>query len=48
MARYEFNDQVSVHLNINNLFDKHYIGSAEFGGAYGEPRSILATVNARF
>lgn len=49
MARYAINDRIAVSINANNLFDKHYYTGIENGyGNYGEPRSILATVNLRY
>lgn len=47
MARFDATDRISVSLNANNLFDKAYYTSA-IDGNYGEPRSVLATVSARF
>ncbi len=47
MARFDVTDGIAVSLNANNLLDKVYYTSAS-GGYYGEPRSVIATVNARF
>ena len=51
MARYDFNTQVSVTLNINNLFDKKYLGSMDttfYTGVYGAPRNATFTLRAAF
>lgn len=38
MARYQFNDNLSAQLNIDNLFDKKYRNALSFGQyTYGEP-----------
>lgn len=50
MARYEFSDQLSATLNVNNLFDKTYYRQYGFydGLIYGEPRRITLGLQARF
>lgn len=50
MARYAFNPQVSLQLNVDNLFDKNYFHSTWWVGpfTYGEPRRFLATLDYRF
>lgn len=48
MARYEFTPQLSLQLNINNVFDKKYWAYFETSGTYGAPRNVLATMNYRF
>jgi len=51
MARYEFSDQLSATLNINNLFDKKYIASVAdwfYSGNYGAPRSVALNLKYRF
>lgn len=53
---YRINEQWSAALNINNLFDRTYytrlgsggFGPANFGNVYGEPRSAMLTVRAKF
>ncbi len=50
MARYQFNDRVSVQLNMNNLLNKKYylqIGSYS-QGAWGAPRNFMATVSYKY
>lgn len=47
MARYRFNKELSATLNVNNLLDKHYYSSG-WGNYYGEPRSVVASLNYRF
>jgi outer membrane receptor for ferric coprogen and ferric-rhodotorulic acid len=50
MARYQFNKQLSVSANVNNLFDKSYFaGMRDFGRVqytWGAPRSV--NVNMRY
>ena len=50
MARYEFNDQLSATLNVNNLLDKHYytIFSRYSTYTWGEPRNVRLTLNYTF
>ncbi|WP_249931446.1 TonB-dependent siderophore receptor [Pseudoalteromonas sp. S1610] len=42
MANYQMNEQLSVSLNIDNLFDKHYYSQIGFYNQYryGKPRSF--------
>ncbi len=43
---YRVNENISVALNANNLFDKRYyqrLGAWNSGNRYGEPRSIMLT-----
>mgnify|MGYP001627369871 CR=1 FL=1 len=51
-ARYAFTPNVSLQLNVNNLFDADYIGGAldEFSQKYtrGAPRTVSGTLRARF
>ncbi|WP_373986876.1 TonB-dependent siderophore receptor [Duganella sp. BuS-21] len=47
MARYRFNKELSVTLNVNNLLDKQYYSSG-WGNYYGEPRNVMASLNYRF
>lgn len=51
MARYDFNDQLSATLNVNNLFDKKYINSVSdwwYSGNYGAPRSVFLNMKYTF
>lgn len=46
-AAYQFDDHLSVRLNLNNAFDKtyHQIGWTAGGNTYGTPRSATLTLN---
>jgi len=51
MASYEVNKQLSLQLNLNNLFDKDYIASVNNSGKRympGAPRSAYLTANMKF
>lgn len=50
MARYKLNDNVSLQLNVNNLFDKRYFNNNLWfaGYVYGEPRNVRATLRFGF
>lgn len=51
MARYEFTDNLSTLVNVNNLFDKKYLSSLDetfLGGYYGDPRNVMVTAKYRF
>ena len=50
MARYQFNRQLSLQVNLNNAFDKKYYSQIGYYGAsaWGAPRSVVATLNYRF
>jgi outer membrane receptor for ferric coprogen and ferric-rhodotorulic acid len=50
MARYQFNDQLSATLNVNNLLDKHYYTIFSWYSTYtwGEPRNVRLTLNYKF
>lgn len=50
MARYKLNDNVSLQLNVNNLFDKRYFNNNLWfaGYVYGEPRNVRATLRLGF
>lgn len=50
MANYQFNNQSSVQLNINNVFDKKYYHVNDWyeSLSYGEPRHIKIGVNYQF
>lgn len=53
---YEINKHWSAGLNINNLFDRTYytrlgsggFGPTAFGNVYGEPRSVMLTLRAKY
>lgn len=38
-AAYELNKAATVRFNVNNLFDKKYIGGLAYGAIYGAPRN---------
>ena len=50
MARYQFNEQLSATLNVNNLLDKHYYTIFNWYSTYtwGEPRNVRLAVTYRF
>ena len=51
MARYDVNDQLSVTLNVQNLFDRKYIASMSgwwYSGMYGAPRNVQLTARYKF
>jgi outer membrane receptor for ferric coprogen and ferric-rhodotorulic acid len=50
MAAYDLTEQLSLQLNLNNVFDKTYYNTNSwFGGfVYGEPRNIRATLRYGF
>ena len=51
MARYDVNPQLSVSLNVQNLFDRKYIASMSgwwYSGMYGAPRSAQLTARYKF
>lgn len=50
MARYEFSDQLSAQVNVNNALDKEHFGMFAAYGAitYAVPRSVSATLRYRF
>lgn len=43
-AAYELNDKATVRLNVNNLFDKKYLRTVQFGAIYGTPRTASLTL----
>ncbi len=50
-ARYEINDNISLALNIENLFDEDYVEGVVFGPNFiepGAPRSVFGTVQIKF
>ena len=50
MARCRFNRNLSAQLNVNNLFDKKFYDQVGFysQGAWGAPRSVVATLSYRY
>lgn len=40
-AAYALSDKATLRLNINNLFDKKYLRTVQYGAIYGAPRSVL-------
>ena len=50
MARYKLTENVSLQLNVNNLFDKRYFNNNLWfaGYVYGEPRNVRATLRFGF
>jgi len=44
-ASYEINDKTTVRLNVNNLFDKKYLGGIAYGAIYGAPRNAAVTLS---
>ena len=50
MAKYQFTDNVSTTLNVNNLFDKYYLTNIGFfnTGYYGDPRNVMLTTRVDF
>lgn len=50
MARYKLDEHVSLQVNVNNLFDKHYFNNNFWfdGFVYGEPRNVRATLRFTF
>ncbi len=46
-AGYDFDDRVSLSVNVNNVLDKNYyarISSSGRGNYYGTPRTVFATL----
>ncbi len=51
MLGYRINDNYSVQLNANNIFDKQYyrqIGTTATGYYWGEPRNVSVTLRGSF
>jgi outer membrane receptor for ferric coprogen and ferric-rhodotorulic acid len=44
-AAYELNKDATLRLNVNNLFDKKYIGGLAYGAIYGAPRNASITLD---
>ncbi|MDH0303152.1 MULTISPECIES: TonB-dependent siderophore receptor [unclassified Pseudomonas] len=51
MLNYRFNDNYSVQLNANNIFDKKYyrqVGATATGYYWGDPRNVSVTLRGSF
>ncbi|MCL7751422.1 TonB-dependent siderophore receptor [Guyparkeria hydrothermalis] len=49
MARYEFSDNLSASLNVNNVGNEKYLNSVEYDQAfYGEPRNVMLTLDWKY
>lgn len=51
MAQYRIDNNWTVTLNLNNLFDKWYyrtVGSASLNNFYGDPRNAMLTLRGKF
>lgn len=51
MARYEVNDQLTLSMNVNNLFDRKYISAMSgwwYSGMHGAPRNVQFSARYRF
>lgn len=50
MAKYQFTDNVSATLNVNNLFDKYYLTNIGFFNTayYGDPRNVMLSTRWDF
>jgi outer membrane receptor for ferric coprogen and ferric-rhodotorulic acid len=44
-ASYALTPAATVRLNVNNLFDKKYIGGLAYGAIYGAPRNVAVTLD---
>jgi len=46
-AGYDITPNLSLALNVNNVFDKRYdstVGQSGYGNFYGEPRNVMVTL----
>ncbi|MFA7894742.1 TonB-dependent siderophore receptor [Pseudomonas putida] len=48
MARYDVSEDLSLKLNLNNVFDRSYYGYADSWVVYGEPRNFVTSAEYRF
>lgn len=51
MVEYKVDENWTVALNGNNLFDRKYfetLKTSEYGNYYGEPRNYMLTVRGTF
>ncbi|MFN3986389.1 MAG: TonB-dependent siderophore receptor [Rhodocyclaceae bacterium] len=46
-AAYRLTDDATLRLNVNNLFDKKYVGGLAYGAIYGAPRNASITLEYR-
>ena len=44
VSRYNFDERFQVFGNVNNLFDKKYVGGLSAGAIYGAPRNAALTL----
>ncbi|RUR53058.1 ferric-rhodotorulic acid/ferric-coprogen receptor FhuE [Vreelandella populi] len=47
-GRYQFTPELSLQVNVKNLFDEKYYSNVGGYGVYGEPRSISSTLRYTF
>lgn len=45
---YELNKSATARLNIDNIFDKKYLRSVQYGAIYGAPRTATASLEFKF
>ncbi|MBR0667602.1 TonB-dependent siderophore receptor [Roseomonas hellenica] len=48
MARYDFNEQWRLSVNVRNLFDNTYVASCTYACFYGERLTVTAALRYRF
>ncbi|GEK73763.1 MULTISPECIES: TonB-dependent siderophore receptor [Halomonas] len=48
MASYEFGNQWTAQVNVNNVTDEEYVASCDFWCYYGESRSVIGSLSYRF
>ena len=51
MARYDVNDQLSIAMNVNNVFNRKYIAAMSgwwYSGMYGAPRNVELSARYKF
>ena len=48
MARYDFDQNWRMQVNVNNVTDKEYIASCEYWCYYGESRSVIGSLSYRW
>ena len=44
-AAYDLSNKATLRLNVNNIFDKKYIGGLSYGAIYGAPRHVALTLD---
>lgn len=44
-AAYELTKKATLRLNINNLFDKKYLRTVQYGAIYGAPRNMMISLD---